>query len=97
VFYNKNSEIAYARNIKYLFRKEAVYKLMCTAPLWQQVIDWCDSKGLLVGTIIVDIDKFKSEIKSINYEGGIFNTRHESIRNAIEFAICYLQNNKPVD
>jgi hypothetical protein len=44
VFYNKNSEIAYARNIKYLFRKEAVYKLMCTAPLWQQVIDWFEQK-----------------------------------------------------
>ena len=63
------------------------------APLWQQAIDWCDLKGLLVGTIIVG-NKYKSTINNIKYEGKLFNLRNESIRNAIEFAISYLQDNK---
>lgn len=63
------------------------------APLWQQVIDWCDSKGLLVGTIIVD-NLYKSTINKINYETELFHSRNESIKRAIEFAISYLQDNK---
>ena len=63
------------------------------APLWQQVIDWCDSKGLLVGTIIVD-NLYKSTINKINYETELFDSRNESIKRAIEFAISYLQDNK---
>ena len=62
-------------------------------PLWQQVIDFCDSKELLVGTIIVD-NLYKSTINKINYETELFNSRNESIKRAIEFAISYLQNNK---
>ena len=62
-------------------------------PLWQQVIDWCDSKGLLVGTIIVD-NLYKSTINKINYETELFHSRNESIKRAIEFAISYLQDNK---
>ena len=63
------------------------------APLWQQVIDWCDSKGLLVGTIIVD-NLYKSTINKINYETELFHSRNESIKQAIAFAISYLQDNK---
>ena len=62
-------------------------------PLWQQVIDWCDSKGLLVGTIIVD-NLYKSTINKINYETELFHSRNESIKQAIAFAISYLQDNK---
>ena len=62
-------------------------------PLWQQAIDFCDSKELLVGTIIVD-NLYKSTINKINYETELFNSRNESIKRAIEFAISYLQNNK---
>ena len=65
----------------------------CTAPLWQQAIDWCDSKGLLVGTIVVD-NLYKSTINKINYETELFHSRNESIKRAIEFAISYLQDNK---
>ena len=64
-----------------------------SAPLWQQVIDWCDSKGLLVGTIIVD-NLYKSTINKINYETELFHSRNESIKQAIAFAISYLQDNK---
>ena len=64
-----------------------------SAPLWQQVIDWCDSKGLLVGTIIVD-NLYKSTINKINYETELFHSRNESIKQAIAFAIGYLQDNK---
>ena len=64
-----------------------------SAPLWQQAIDWCDSKGLLVGTIIID-NLYKSTINKINYETELFNSRNESIKRAIEFAIGYLQDNK---
>ena len=63
------------------------------APLWQQIIDWCDSKGLLVGTIIVD-NLYKSTINKINYETELFHSRNESIKQAIAFAISYLQDNK---
>lgn len=63
------------------------------APLYQQVIDWCDSKGLLIGTIVVD-NLYKSTINKINYETKLFHSRNESIKRAIEFAISYLQDNK---
>ena len=71
-----------------------VFNIDCiTAPLYQQVIDWCDSKGLLVGTIVVD-NLYKSTINKINYETKLFHSRNESIKRAIEFAISYLQDNK---
>lgn len=62
-------------------------------PLWQQAIDWCDSNGLLVGTIAVD-NLYKSTINKINHETELFHSRNESIKRAIEFAISYLQDNK---
>ena len=62
-------------------------------PLWQQAIDWFDSKELLVGTVIVD-NQYKSTINKINYETGLFNSRNESIKRAIEFAVSYIQDNK---
>lgn len=68
-------------------------EMICLAPLWQQAIDWCDSKGLLVGTIVVD-NLYKSTINKINYETELFHSRNESIKRAIEFAISYLQDNK---
>ena len=74
--------------------EEMVNRFNCIkAPLWQQVIDWCDSKGLLVGTIIVD-NLYKSTINKINYETELFHSRNESIKQAIAFAISYLQDNK---
>ena len=69
------------------------YETIIIVPLWQQVIDWCDSKGLLVGTIVVD-NLYKSTINKINYETKLFHSRNESIKRAIEFAISYLQDNK---
>lgn len=69
------------------------YYISCLSPLWQQSIDWCDSKGLLVGTIVVD-NLYKSTINKINYETELFHSRNESIKRAIEFAISYLQDNK---
>ena len=69
------------------------YYISCLSPLWQQAIDWCDSKGLLVGTIVVD-NLYKSTINKINYETELFHSRNESIKRAIEFAISYLQDNK---
>ena len=78
---------------KYSELDSDVYVDHLIAPLWQQVIDWFDSKGLLVGTIIVD-NLYKSTINKINYETGLFNSRNESIKRAIEFAISYLQDSK---
>lgn len=69
------------------------YETIITAPLYQQVVDWCDSKGLLIGTIVVD-NLYKSTINKINYETKLFHSRNESIKRAIEFAISYLQDNK---
>ena len=82
-----------ATTFKYAWQNNKVHKYVICAPLWQQVIDWCDSKGLLVGTIIVG-DSYKSTINKINYETGLFASRNESIKRAVEFAISYLQNNK---
>ena len=78
---------------KYSELDSDVYVDHLIAPLWQQAIDWFDSKGLLVGTIIVD-NLYKSTINKINYETGLFNSRNESIKRAIEFAISYLQDSK---
>ena len=78
---------------KYSELDSDVYVDHLIAPLWQQAIDWLDSKGLLVGTIIVD-NLYKSTINKINYETGLFNSRNESIKRAIEFAISYLQDSK---
>ena len=89
-YYNENNfEIAIPDVVKVICDKFNYIK----APLWQQVIDFCDSKELLVGTIIVD-NLYKSTINKINYETELFNSRNESIKRAIEFAISYLQNNK---
>lgn len=79
--------------ISYNSNPNLIRRNFISAPLWQQVIDWCDSKGLLVGTIIVD-NLYKSTINKINYETELFDSRNESIKRAIEFAISYLQNNK---
>ena len=78
---------------KYSELDSDVYVDHLMAPLWQQVINWCDSKGLLVGTIVVD-NLYKSTINKINYETKLFHSRNESIKRAIEFAISYLQDNK---
>ena len=78
---------------KYSELDSDVYVDHLIAPLWQQAIDWCDSKGLLVGTIVVD-NLYKSTINKINYETKLFHSRNESIKRAIEFAISYLQDNK---
>ena len=70
----KSSHLIFSTSWKckyYYFNLPINFSNSIKAPLWQQVIDWCDSKGLLVGTIVVD-NLYKSTINKINYETELF-------------------------
>ena len=90
-FLTTDNKLPLFRN--FIINKNSAIKNHVSAPLWQQVIDWCDLNGLLIGTIIID-NLYKSTINKINYETELFHSRNESIKRAIEFAISYLQDNK---
>lgn len=66
VFWNKNSEISYARHIKYLFNRKKANQLLCTAPLYQQVFRWFREKHNLQSFIIVNSDEYSPYSFSIN-------------------------------
>ena len=63
------------------------------APLWQQVQSFLDSKGVIIGIIFVD-NVFKYTLNIENYVSDEFKDRMSAIKNATEYAVGYLWNQK---
>jgi hypothetical protein len=64
----------------------------CT-PLYQQVQSFLDDNGVIIGIIFVD-NVFKYTLNIENYVSNEFKDRMSAIKNATEYAVGYLWNQK---
>lgn len=89
----KNLRGAIIGNIDGDYIKRDKWDDRLSAPLYQQVQSFLDSKGVIIGTIFVD-NVFKYTLNIENYVSEGFKDRMSAIKNATEHAVSYLWNQK---